>query len=101
MAIEFWHQMQLKGVLPDQHTPVAVLKACSKLGDTQTAFDVLHDMKLHNIEINEHVYNGLIRTYAGAAGLRNVKEDHINSYIRDAWALFDQIKTSDKTKVNV
>ena len=34
MAIEFWHSMQMKGVLPDLHTPVAVLKACSKLGDT-------------------------------------------------------------------
>jgi len=41
LAIEYWHKMQLKGIVPDDHTFVAVLTACSKLGDTQTAFDAL------------------------------------------------------------
>lgn len=77
------------------------MSACSKLGDVQTAYDVLQDMKIHGIEINEHVYNGLIKTYAGAAGLRNVKETHIDMYIKDAWALIDQIKQSDSTKINI
>jgi len=34
LAIEYWHKMQLKGIVPDEHTYVAVLKACSKIGDT-------------------------------------------------------------------
>lgn len=99
-AIEYWQQMQLKGIVPDQHTPVMVLKACSKLGDTTTAYDVLQDMKLHGLNINEHVYNGLIRTYAGAAAQREVKEEHIDLYIKDAWALFDQLKAQANVPVN-
>lgn len=27
LAIEYWHKMQLKGILPDKHTYVAVLRA--------------------------------------------------------------------------
>ena len=41
MAIEYWHKMHLKNVMPDRHTYVAVLKACSQLGDVTTAYDVL------------------------------------------------------------
>ena len=80
--------MQLKGILPDQHTYVAVLKACSKIGDTQTAYDALQDMKIHDFKMTEHVYNGLIRTYAGAAAVWNTKEEHIDMYIKDSWELF-------------
>lgn len=32
-AIEYWHMMHAKNILPDQHTYVAVLKACAQLGD--------------------------------------------------------------------
>jgi pentatricopeptide repeat protein len=28
-AIEYWHKMGLKNVVPDRHTHVAVLKACA------------------------------------------------------------------------
>jgi len=34
LGIEYWHKMQLNGIVPDQHTYVAVLRACSKIGDT-------------------------------------------------------------------
>ena len=88
-AIEYWHQMQIKSIVPDEHTIVAVLKACSKLGDTQTAYDALQDLKIHNLPLTEHVYNGLIRTYAGACMVRNTKETHIDSYISDSWELFE------------
>ena len=40
-AIEYWNKMQLSGVVPDPHTFVAVFKACSKLGDVETAYDAL------------------------------------------------------------
>jgi len=46
-------------------------------------------MKIHGLKLNVHVYNGLIRTYAGAAAIRNVKEEHVDLYIKDAWELFN------------
>lgn len=42
--------------------------------------------------MTEYVYNGLIKTYAGAAGLRNVKEEHIDMYIKDAMELYKQLQ---------
>lgn len=40
-AIEYWHLMHAKSILPDFHTYTEVLKACAHLGDTTTAYDVL------------------------------------------------------------
>ena len=99
LAIEYWHKMQLKGITPDRHTYVAVLKATAKIGDTQTAYDALKDMKMHDLPMTEHVYNGLISTYAGAAGLWNVKEEHIDLYIKDSWELFRQMEENPEAKV--
>ena len=92
LAIEYWHKMQLNDIVPDEHTCVAVLKACSKLGDVQTAYDALKDMKMHGIPMTVHVYNGLIKTYAGAAAVRGVKEEHVDMYIKDAMELYDQMQ---------
>ena len=58
-------------------------------------------MKIHGLTVTTHVYNGLIRTYAGAAGLRHVKEEHIDMYIKDSWALFDQLRQSPEAEVNI
>lgn len=33
-AIEYFNKMQIKGIVPDEHTYVAVLRATSKIGDT-------------------------------------------------------------------
>ena len=87
--------------MPDNHTVVAVLKATSKLGDIQTANDALQDLKIYDLRMSEHVYNGLIRTYAGAAAVRFVKEEHVDMYIKDAWALFEQIKDDPNLEVNI
>ncbi len=92
--------MQLTGIVPDQHTTVAVLKATSKLGDVETAYDALQDMKLHGLPMTEHVYNGLIRTYAGACRINLVREKHIDVYMEDSWALYEQIKESPDLEVN-
>ena len=51
--------------------------------------------------MSEHAYNGLLRTYAGAAAVRQVKEEHIDLYIKDAWELFEQIKGNPKVSVNI
>ena len=45
-------------------------------------------MKIHGLKMTEHMYNGLIRTYAGAAAVWHVKEEHIDMYIRDSHELF-------------
>jgi hypothetical protein len=41
--------------------------------------------------MTEHVYNELIRTYAGACLIENVKEEHIDMYIKDSWELFQTL----------
>jgi pentatricopeptide repeat protein len=33
-AIEYWHLMHAKSIMPDQLTYTQVLKACAQLGDT-------------------------------------------------------------------
>ena len=56
-TIEYWHLLHMKNIEPDQVTYVAVLKACAQLGDIQTAFDVLQELKLKNGIINENIFN--------------------------------------------
>jgi len=46
-------------------------------------------MKIHGLPMTGYVFNGLLRTYAGAAAVRNVKEEHIDMYIKDSWDLFE------------
>ena len=99
-AIEYWHLMHAKSIMPDQLTYTQVLKACAQLGDTQTAYDVLQEMKLNGMEANEHTYNQLIKVYAGAVALPNVLHEHIDMYIRDAWILFDQVEKKQNLEVN-
>ena len=40
-AITIWRKMQGEEVIPDRHTCIGVLKACAKIGDVNTANDVL------------------------------------------------------------
>jgi pentatricopeptide repeat protein len=65
-AIEYWHLLHAKGITPDRHTFTGVLKACAQLGDTQTAYDTLQELKLRGEPVNEHIFNQLIRVYATA-----------------------------------
>ena len=58
-------------------------------------------MKIHGIEMNEHHYNGLLRTYAGASAIQQVKEKHIDIYMEDAWSLFNQVQESENLEVNI
>lgn len=94
-AIDFYRTMLKRKVVPDRHTFVAVLKATAHIGDINTACEVLETMKTLNVEMTEHTYNGLIRTYAGACIHPDVKEDHIAMYIKDAWELLAQMKEKD------
>jgi len=56
-------------------------------------------MKIHGHKMTEYIYNGLIRTYAGAAALRNVKEEHIDQYITDSFVLFNQLQNDPDCNV--
>jgi len=58
-------------------------------------------MKIHGFPLTGYVFNGLLRTYAGAAAVRQVKEEHVDMYIKDAWKLFEQIKSSEHAEVNI
>lgn len=69
--------MHAKNIMPDQVTYVAVLKACAQLGDTQTAYDALQELKLKGLKVNEHIFNQLIRVYAGACMIPNTKDKHL------------------------
>ena len=88
-AIEYWHLMHMKEIEPDQVTYVAVLKACAQLGDVQTAFDVLQELKLKQGIMNENIFNQLIRVYAGACITPHVREEHVKMYVDDAWLLYE------------
>ena len=90
-TIEYWHLMHMKDIEPDQVTFVAVLKACAQLGDIQTAYDVLHELKLKQGIMNNHIFNQLIRVYAGACRVEDVRDDHVDMYCNDAWALYEQM----------
>ena len=82
----------MKNIEPDNVTYVAVLKACAQLGDIQTAYDVLQELKLKDGIMNEHVFNQLIRVYASACMVPQVKNEHIDMYVKDAWLLYEQMQ---------
>jgi hypothetical protein len=58
-------------------------------------------MKIHGIKMTPHSYNGLIRTYAGAAAVRFVKEEHVDMYIKDTWELFETMKEDPEMEINI
>jgi len=89
--MKFWRMIE-DNVIPDNHTIVAVLWATSKLGDVKTAADIIGYMKRFNIPMNDHVYNGLIKTYGGACLIKDVAPTHIDQYLEDIWKLVDQME---------
>lgn len=55
-------------------------------------------MKLHAFPMTEHVYNELIRVYAGACRLPDVPEKHIDMYIKDAMDLLRTVERDEKNE---
>ena len=92
LALDYWKLMNEKGIVPDRHTFVGVLKATAQLGDVHTASDALVQMKNYRVPMSEHVYNGLIRTYAGACAQPHVQEKHVDEYLADVWVLFERMR---------
>ena len=51
--------------------------------------------------MNEHIFNQLIRVYTGACRVPNVKEEHIEMYCGDAWALYEQMQESTDCEITI
>lgn len=100
-TIEYWHQMHMKDVEPDNVTYVAVLKACAQIGDIQTAYDVLQELKIKNGTMNNHIFNQLIRVYAGAIKEPECSDEKVDRYCGDAWALYQQMQEMPESEVSV
>lgn len=59
-------------------------------------------MKLKGFPMTEYVYNELIRTYANACRVPNVKEEHVDMYLKDSWELIDNmLKEGIDPNINV
>ncbi len=93
--------MHLENITPDSHTFVAALKACSQLGDINTATDILHEMKLKKFPLTEHVYFELLRTYGKASAVPGVTEEHVDMYINDAWSLLKNMMEVEGLEPNI
>lgn len=59
----------------------------------------LKQARLYGLEINQHIYNGLIRTLASATTI-GVREEHVEEWIQDAWNLFHKVQ-EEGYQVNV
>jgi predicted MPP superfamily phosphohydrolase len=57
-------------------------------------------MKLNEFEPTEHVYNQLIRVYAGAVAVQQTKHEHVEMYIKDAWSLLDILEKKPDLEIN-
>lgn len=52
--------------------------------------------------MTEHIYNELIRVYAGGCLQENVKEEHIDMYLRDSMELFKTLEKGENgAEVNI
>ncbi|KRX00511.1 hypothetical protein PPERSA_06154 [Pseudocohnilembus persalinus] len=100
-ALDYYEQMKISSVNMDMDTYIHTLKACSNIGDVNTAYNVLQAMKENKVEPNKYVYNQLMRVYAGAVEYSPMEEKTKDLYIQDAWKLLDQIKNLGLININI
>ena len=86
-AIEVFREMQMLNLPPDNHTYVAVMRACAKIGDIPTAADCLNQLRAFEMPITHYIYTMMIKTYAGAIKRRGVSEERIDLFLGDIWKL--------------
>jgi len=48
----------------------------------------LHELKLRGFKVNEHIYNQLLRVYAGACTIPNTQDKHVQMYVEDGIKLY-------------
>jgi len=94
-AEAYFDQMINYQIAPDQDSFICLLKATGKTGNIKVAFNALQLMKERNIEMNEYIFAGLIRTYAAACSIPNSNPDVVKEYKKDSWNLFKQADKAD------
>jgi pentatricopeptide repeat protein len=94
-AIDEFMKIKALGIKPDIYTYNYVIRACTHLGDIDTANNTLKEMKLMNIKVNKYICNELLRVYGGAIKQPFVKTEHIDQYIKDAWDIIKYMEAEN------
>lgn len=63
-ALQLFNEMRLENVKPNQVTMAVVISVCGQLGDLELAKNFHSYLKENEMEINVHMFNSLIDTYA-------------------------------------
>ena len=87
-AIEVFHQMISRNVVPDKISIQVALKACSQMADVKQANDVLAIMKQQQIEPDHYIYNQMIRVYVSTMSIGEIPPEIKKIYEQDAWKIF-------------
>lgn len=99
-AIETFRAELTGNMQPDIDTYISVLKATATIGDVKTAYDVIQYIKEAEMPINKYIYNGLLRTYAGAISAQITLPSLRDLYMKDAWELFKNVTIKSPEMVN-
>lgn len=99
-ALERYFEMKDKMIQPTRLTFIAVTEATAKLGDVASAYNAIVQMNSLQIVPNNQVFDGLLKTYAGALSKVNVPKELKELYIKDAWKLFDSVVEKHRDQVN-
>jgi pentatricopeptide repeat protein len=94
-AIDEFMKMKALGIKPDVYTYMYVLRACTHIGDIDTANNTLKEMKQMDIKVNKYICNELLRVYGGACKIPFVKTEHIDQYIKDSWDIIKYMENEN------
>lgn len=56
---------------------------------------------MHDLPVNEYIFNQLIRVYAGACLVPQTKHEHIDMYVNDGWLLYEQMTQQTDFEPNI
>lgn len=87
-ALELFNEMQLENVKPNQVTMAVVISVCGQLGDLEKAKHMHSYLKKSDMEINVHMFNSLVDTYAKCGS------------VDEAYRLFCQMPVRDIVSYN-
>lgn len=97
-ALEIFQKMKLSGLKPDEVTYTGVLKATAKLGDIYSANEAIKEFRQLGHKVNGYLITGLIRTYAGALRIPFIEDEHIATYVKDAYEIY---KYADENSITI
>jgi len=56
---------------------------------------------MKGLVVNEHIFNQLIRVYAGACLVPDTKYEHIDMFVKDGMDLFREMEQSPDVDINI